>query len=167
MTKNFLPKIFTFLINFLYLECFLPHSFNPKFFGPKIFLDLNFFGLKISWPRFFLTKKVLDLTFWTKTTTITTTTIEMGFDTIEINLVFYFSDLSFSSPVILAERFVLWLGISAIEYYQKTAQSYFQCPVGVKFSLVHSLAQLSLSLFKMHVTPSFYTLLILLKWRGE
>ena len=62
MTKNFLPKIFTFLINFLYLECFLPHSFNPKFFGPKIFLDLNFFGLKISWPRFFLTKNVLDPT---------------------------------------------------------------------------------------------------------
>ena len=51
---------------------------------PNIFLDQNFFDLD------FFGHKFLDLTFFlTKTTSITptTTTITMGFDTIEINLV--------------------------------------------------------------------------------
>ena len=42
--------------------------------------------------KMFFTSPRLDLTFWTKTKitiTTTTTAIEMGFDTIEINLVIY------------------------------------------------------------------------------
>ena len=49
-------------------------------FGFKNFLDQKFF-----WHRFFCTKHFWNWLFWTTTTT--TTTIEMGFDIIEINLV--------------------------------------------------------------------------------
>ena len=64
--------------------------FGPHWFGPNLFFTQNYFGLMFFGDGFFSTKIFLDLTFFlTKKTSITTTTttIIMGFDTIEINLV--------------------------------------------------------------------------------
>ena len=76
---------------------------TPNFSGPKVLLDLYFFNLNFLdqnflgpnvflYPNFwivFLIKSFWTYFFSTKTiTTITTTTPPMGFDTIEINLVF-------------------------------------------------------------------------------
>ena len=54
------------------------HGFNENFL-PKVFLDMDFLNQHLFGPNIFLTK--------TTSMTTTTTTIKMGFDTIEINLV--------------------------------------------------------------------------------
>ena len=59
---------------------------DQTFFGSTIFLDHKVFGPKIFWPGFFGPNF-----FSTKTTTtITITTTLLGFETIEINLVYVF-----------------------------------------------------------------------------
>ena len=103
-TWSFYPKIL--YPKFVRLKI----CWTPKFFGPKVFLEVNFsnlyfFDQNFLEPNFILTqnffgsktfrsnvtwivfwnKNLFDLIFLTKTTTITTL---MGFNTIIINLVF-------------------------------------------------------------------------------
>ena len=86
---------------------FYQKNLYPTLFGPKIFLNLhflvnifldhNFFGLNSFWPEqffwiwiFFNQNFFGPNIFFTKTTSMTTTTtIKMGFDTIEMNLVWF------------------------------------------------------------------------------
>ena len=79
------PKFF-WTTNFFGPQIFWSQNvFGPKFFEPLFFrqhcFGPNFYGLKFFGYRFFLTKT---------TTAIAISTTLMGFDTIEINLVYIF-----------------------------------------------------------------------------
>ena len=60
-------------------QIFFQKFLYPTFFGATTFLDLTFFEQNFFGPNLFLTKTTSMITI--------TTTIIMGFDTIEINLV--------------------------------------------------------------------------------
>ena len=66
---------------------------GDNFFLPKLVFGSNTFSYKAFWAWIvFESKKILDLIILTKTTTTITTTPTttlMGFDTIEINLVYF------------------------------------------------------------------------------
>ena len=120
--------------NFCFTQIFDPKSFfDPKFFWPEIFLTQQFFLPKLFWPNNFFTqffKKQTNIIFTNFFDQIffyyknSLTTNLMGFDTIEINLVyrhkidiflskdfwvkkFFFFEKNFGSKNFLGQQFFL------------------------------------------------------------